>query len=119
MPLPAAFAPLAAPWAMKTAAAAATGLALWQAARRARWSQTRAETAEAALDAVPEGAEWGWSVDHDRQTARADARAAWRGTLRWGAAGPGFAYDLSGLARARLARLPARPSRNPSGEPRR
>ncbi|MGR3781807.1 MAG: hypothetical protein ACU0DT_11170 [Albimonas sp.] len=107
MPLPVALAPLASPWAMKAAAGAATALAVYQAARRARWSDARPAPAEATLDAVPEGLEWGWSRDAGR--ARADARAGLRGQLRWGEHGPGIALDLSALARLRLGLLKARP----------
>lgn len=106
MPLPAALAPFASPLAMKTFAAAATAIAVWQATRRARWSDARPAPAEAALDAVPEGLEWGCSRDAGR--ARADARGAFRGVLRWGADGPGLAVDLAGLGRVRLATVPAR-----------
>lgn len=107
MPLPAALALLATPsGALKAASAAAAALALVQAARRARWSDARPDLAEAALDGVDDGVALGWS--RDAQRARGDARAAWRGVLRWGEHGPGLAVDLSALARLRLAALPAR-----------
>lgn len=106
MPLPAALAPAL----LKSAAAAGAALALWQAARRARWSEARPVTGEAALDGVEDGLALGWSRDAGR--ARGDLRGAWRGTLRLGEHGPGVAIDLSGLARLRLAALPARPGRS-------
>ncbi|MDF2232060.1 hypothetical protein P2H44_05795 [Albimonas sp. CAU 1670] len=106
MPLPVALAPLTGPWALKAAAGAATAFAVWQTARRARWSDARPAVAEAALDQAPEGVEWGWSRDAGR--ARADARAGLRGALRWGEDGPGVAVDLSALARLRLGLLKPR-----------
>ena len=106
MPLPVALAPLASPWAFKAAAGAAAALAVYQATRRARWSDARSDATEAVLDDVPEGLEWGWSRDAHR--ARADARAGLRGHLRWGEDGPGVALDLSALARLRLGLLKAR-----------
>ena len=105
MPLPAALA--AAPWGAKAALAGVAALALWQTARRARWSEARPEAAECALDDVADGLALGGSGDAGRD----------RGDL--GEHGPGLAVDLSGLARLRLAALPARAAAHPGRSPRR
>ncbi|MGM0583145.1 MAG: hypothetical protein ACQEUZ_00615 [Pseudomonadota bacterium] len=101
MPLPVALAP----WAMKAALGAASAALVWQAARRARWSEARPAGIEDALDGLDHGLAVGWSRDAHR--TRGDVRGAWRGILRFGDHGPGLAVDFSGLARLRVARLPA------------
>lgn len=102
MPLPAALVPVA--W--KAAAGVAAAALVWSTVRAARLSEARPAEAEAALDGVEEGLEYGWARDGHR--ARGDARGAWRGVVRLGDHGPGVAVDFSGLARVRLARVAAR-----------
>ncbi|SDX35115.1 hypothetical protein SAMN05444336_104382 [Albimonas donghaensis] len=123
MPLPLALLPalgplaakaLSAPAGAKVAAGAAVALAGWAAMRRARRADGGAPVAaipgaDAALDATPEGAEAGWRSASSRRAAETSASAAWRGTFRLGAHGPGLAIDAAALGRLRLGLLPARP----------
>lgn len=102
MPLPAALPPLA----LKLGGYALTAAVAWSAARRVEMAGPRAAAREATLDEMPEGATLTRAQEDDR--ARLDLDARLRREFRLGPDGPGFAADLSAMARLRLKRLAAR-----------
>jgi hypothetical protein len=70
----------------------------YAAAQRARPGRIH-PSAEAAMEALPEGARVGHAPGQLNATGR------WRRAVRLGASGPGMEVDVSALARLRLRRI--------------